>query len=168
MAYSHTLSAGAFHTCGAWSSIALTTRAYCWGENTSGALGDGTTMSRMAPGPTAPTLDDVRGITSGGYRVSAGIGFYDYHGHTCANIGTGAVRCWGRNEYGQLGDGSTTDRLSPVDVSGLLNVEQLSAGNRHTCALIADHTLRCWGANEAGQLGNGTYLGSSTPQPVTF
>src|SRR5216684_121029 len=76
-----------------------------------------------------------------GSRIAAG---FDY---TCGVNADGTVRCWGLNQFGQLGDGTTTTRLTPVQVSGLTNVLSVAAGNLHTCALLADGTVRCWGDN---------------------
>ena len=75
--------------------------------------------------------------------------------HTCALRADGTVGCWGDNIEGQLGDGTTTNRSTPVTVSGLANVVAVAAGNHHTCALRADGTVRCWGSNSAGELGDG-------------
>lgn len=166
LAFGCRMAAGAYHSCGAWGFALGTVNAYCWGDNTTGALGDGTTDSGLYEGDAVPGLEGVFGITTGGYRTTVGIGTYTYHGHSCARLDTGAVRCWGDNERGQVGDGSTTDRLIPSDVSGLLNVVAVSAGSQHTCALLSDNTLQCWGANGVGQLGTGDDLDRSTPQPV--
>ena len=100
------VSAGGYHTC------ALTTAGgvKCWGSNGSGQLGDGTTDAHFTP-------VDVSGLTSGVAAVAAG-GW----GHTCALTAAGGLKCWGSNSYGQLGDGTTTDRATPVDVVGFEGV----------------------------------------------
>jgi len=72
----------------------------------------------------------------------------------------------GRNWYGELGDGTTTQRLSPVNVSGLSGAVALAAGYAHTCALLANGTARCWGRNLDGQLGDGTTTDRHTPVSV--
>jgi alpha-tubulin suppressor-like RCC1 family protein len=99
--------------------------------------------------------------------ISAGIGY------TCALTTGGAAYCWGYNASGQLGDGTTTERDSPVAVLGSMTFVSVStggdaAGNGHACGLTASGAAYCWGANETGQLGIGTYgySSSSTPVPV--
>ena len=97
----------------------------CWGYNDYGQLGDGSTTDRSTPVP-------VSGLGSGVIALAAG------DAHTCALTAAGGVQCWGYNGYGQLGDGSTTNRLTPVPVSGLgSGVVALAAGDYHTCALTA-------------------------------
>ena len=86
--------------------------------------------------------------------------------HNCARLNDGTVRCWGDNFDGQLGDGGSTDRLTPVAVSGLANATALVAGHFHTCALLTDGTVRCWGDNWYGQLGDGSSTWRLTPVAV--
>jgi len=81
----------------------------------------------------------------------------------CATLGDGTARCWGFNYNGQLGDGTTIDRLTPVAVTGLTGAYAVVAGDSHACALLGDGTVRCWGLNENGQLGDGSTSNSSTP-----
>jgi alpha-tubulin suppressor-like RCC1 family protein len=151
------ISVGAEHAC------ALTTAGgvRCWGENRFGQLGDGTTTNRATP-------VDVMGLTRGVAAISAG------GNHTCALTTAGAVKCWGKNRwangFGQLGDGTTTDRSRPVDVIGLTGevVVAISAGGGHTCAVTAGGGLKCWGAGFAGfNRYQGTLESPAAPVVVT-
>ncbi|MBU1242590.1 DUF4215 domain-containing protein [Myxococcota bacterium] len=125
----------------------------CWGMNGYGQLGDGTTVNRQRPQTT------VSGLT-GVVQVDAGYNFF------CARDSAGEIWCWGRNDFGQLGDGTTTDRTAPVQVPGISGALHLSCGENHACAVLADGTVNCWGKNDAGQLGNGTTTNSSVPVSV--
>ncbi|MBJ7472610.1 MAG: hypothetical protein JHD16_14985, partial [Solirubrobacteraceae bacterium] len=86
--------------------------------------------------------------------------------HTCVVATSGKVLCWGLNEDGQLGDGTTTKQPRPVEVVGIDDATELVSGNRSTCALRADGTVSCWGDNDLGQLGDGTAIDSPTPVTV--
>jgi alpha-tubulin suppressor-like RCC1 family protein len=87
--------------------------------------------------------------------------------HTCALLATGAVDCWGGNEYGQLGDGNTTNTNGPVAVSGISTAIAITAGWQDTCALLSGGSVKCWGRDDLGQLGNGEQNETPHPTPVT-
>ena len=144
------ISAGSVHTCAVTNSGGVK----CWGANGQGQLGDNSTVSRTTP-------VDVFGLTSGVVSISAG----EYH--TCAVTTAGGVKCWGRNSEGQLGDNSTTQRTTSVDVFGLTSgVASISAGSRHTCAVMTSGGAKCWGQNTNGQLGNDSTAQRTTPVDV--
>lgn len=136
---------------------------YCWGRNTSGQLGLGSTSDVHVP-----TL--VGGVTP----LSLALG----DNHTCAVMPAASgqrrsIRCWGANGSGQLGDGTTTDRSVPTPVTGLTgtqpqNIVSLSAGSEHTCAVLDDGSLRCWGSNSSLQLGTTSVSLSKTPREAEF
>ena len=73
-----------------------------------------------------------------------------------ALVAGGNVKCWGFNAGGQIGDGTTDDRLTPTDVSGLTGVVAIATGWSHACAALSSGAVKCWGANVFGQLGDGT------------
>jgi alpha-tubulin suppressor-like RCC1 family protein len=126
----------------------------CWGENSDGEVGDGTISLRKL------TPVNVIGLSSGVVAVAAG------GNHSCALTAAGGVKCWGYNADGQLGDGTTTTRATPVTVVGLTGVIAIATGDRHTCALTRAGGLKCWGANIYGQLGDGTTTTRLTPVNV--
>ena len=126
------------HVC----AVTNTSRAFCWGANQFGQLGDGTLLNRFTPRAVS---GDVRFT-----RVSTGAA------HTCGESSGNKGYCWGCNAVGQLGDGTPTPRRKPTAVAGGRVLEQLSAGSSHTCAVAHGATAYCWGWNEYGQAGNGT------------
>ncbi len=88
--------------------------------------------------------------------ISAG---FDY---SCALSSNGTIKCWGYNGEGELGNGTTADSTTPVQVQNITDATAISAGLDHICALISDGTVECWGDNYYGQLGNGATGGQST------
>ena len=124
--------------------------AYCWGLNNAGQLGDGTTIDRSSPV-----------AVSGGLKFSAAT-FAVGAGHACALTSDGSAYCWGRNDFGQLGDGTAVSRSAPVAVRGGIHFTSLAAGGQHTCGLTSAGAAYCWGANGYGQLGTGAVFPSST------
>lgn len=86
---------------------------------------------------------------------------------SCALMVNGTVQCWGGNNIGQLGNGTTTlNSTTPVAVSGIVNAIQIATGNDHSCAALASGAVQCWGSNVSGELGNGTNSNSALPVTV--
>lgn len=144
------ISTGAYHSC------ALTDAGgvRCWGGNSSGAVGDGTSTDRSQPVGVVGLSSAVRAISAGAF-------------HTCALTSAGALKCWGQNDHGQVGDDTKTTRLKPVGVVGLSSgVKAVSAGVFHSCALLGTGGLRCWGWNRNGALGDGTTMTRVRPVDV--
>ena len=143
------LVAGSEHTCGI-----SERRALCWGANGSGQLGDGTTEDRSQP--TA-----VTGLPSSPTMLAAGAV------HTCALVSGGRAFCWGANQSGQLGDGTTQTHAAPVEVGGGLTFSEIHAGGALTCGVTTDGDEYCWGLNQAGQIGDGTRVNRPGPTRVS-
>lgn len=143
------ITTGAEHSCAVTSAGA----AQCWGENRSGQVGNDSTFDAGLP-------TDVVGLSSGVTRIAAG------QSHTCALTSGGSVKCWGANAAGQLGDGTTTQRLTPVDVIGITGATAIAVGTDHSCAILGNGSARCWGYNVVGQVGDGTSLYVTSPTPA--
>ena len=127
-----------------------------WGAG--GLLGDGTTTSRSR------YVD----IGAGNNVVGVAAGYAPKFGHGLEVRSDGTVWAWGDNRFGQLGDGTTTTRLAPVQVTGLAGVTQVAGGCVHSLALRSDGTVWAWGDNSVGELGRGTVTGVEvTPAPVS-
>lgn len=130
--------------------------AQCWGRNTLGQLGDGTHNSSNTPVSVANTLGH------GVVKIVTG------RNHSCALLKTGAVKCWGQNQYGQLGTGNTVDQLLPTPVQGLnKNVIDIASGRESVCALLRGGSVKCWGQNSFFQLGDNSKINRSTPTDVS-
>ncbi len=155
-----TISAGYFHSCG----ITRDGRAYCWGRDEQGEVGNA---------PKAPSAAPVRVAADTTFRVVEAAGQFDY---SCGVDAGGAVRCWGANCFNQLGVDSLTEQCGtppmpcstkPSIVRAISAVREVGVAFSHTCALGADGIVHCWGDNNNGQLGNGnTGDLSGTPVPV--
>jgi len=130
----------------------------CWGLNSNGQLGDGTMVDRFTPAAVLlPSGGKATYITAN----ADGSSFY-------ALMSDSSVCSWGRNDRGQLGDGTTTDRSTPVRVVGVTTPYGVAAGNAHACSQTSSFIVQCWGANDLGQLGDGTFVDRPTPQTISF
>jgi alpha-tubulin suppressor-like RCC1 family protein len=148
-----TLAAGRYHTC----AVLVSDQIDCWGNNSRGQLGAGDTEHRgQWLGDTVATL------ALGGNVVDLALGDF----HSCAVLSDGAVRCWGGNDAGQLGDGTWGPGTSLLDEPAELpstvrfdaRVLQVVGGSSHTCAVLETGVARCWGSNVVGQLAAGGEL----------
>jgi len=130
------IAAGGRHTC----ALSAEGRVWCWGANDDGQLGNKTKKTSLLP-------VGVDGLAGGMAAIAAG------DGHTCALTGGGGLKCWGRNDFGQLGNKTKKTSLIPVDVTGLgSGMAAITAGGGHTCALSGAGAVECWGwdGNETG------------------
>lgn len=131
-------------------------KAYCWGRNDSGQLGDGSSSIR-----TTPTLV-LDGESPGAFKMLVTTGDY----HTCGIGSDDKAYCWGANTNNQLGDTTTSSRSTPVLVvngAGPGTYKSITEGSIHTCGIGTDDKAYCWGANNQGQLGNNAYVNSGSP-----
>ena len=144
------ISLGDYHTCGRLGNGSI----YCWGSNDYGQLGNGNQTTMPYPVPLSGTARNYTSVSGGEY-------------HTCGRLVNGSVYCWGRNSYGQLGNGNTSTMLYPVPLGGTSrNYTSVSGGEYHTCGRLVNGSVYCWGSNDAGQLGDGTHADSNTPVAV--
>jgi alpha-tubulin suppressor-like RCC1 family protein len=136
--------------------------AYCWGRNHTGGLGNGTSGSDTArPVLVAGDLTFAQVEAGAGSNTN---GIFD--GGACGLTAAGAAYCWGRNDYGQLGNGhGGTDSKVPVRVSGSIPFASVGMGMHHTCGLARSSEVYCWGNNDGGQLGTDS-LGVGHDVPV--
>ena len=133
------IAAGYFHTCMLESQSNIVS---CWGSNTFGQLGTLGIPRSSIPLPISGSLGNVTAISAGANQ-------------SCAVSSDGAIRCWGQNSYGQLGNGSLANSFAPVRVSGLsAPAVTVALGPSHACALLRNGSVDCWGDNTYGQLGS--------------
>ena len=145
------LSSGDDHTCAILDNGAVS----CWGRGNYGQLGNGATSDK-----STPTLTSSLGTGRTAVALSSG------GSHTCAILDNGAVSCWGYGNYGQLGNGATSDKSTPTLTSSLgtgRTAVALSSGDHHTCAILDNGAVSCWGYGAYGQLGNGGTSAKTTP-----
>lgn len=143
------IAAGRSHAC----ALTFAGGVKCWGKNDSGQIGDGTTITRTRPVEVSGLQRDVAFIAAGADR-------------TCAVTTTQAVMCWGANNFGEVGDGTTTTRLAPMRVAGLVGVKSVALANQTTCALTTAGSVKCWGGDNSAAQGNGYGESSLTPVDV--
>ena len=138
------IAAGDLHVCALQGGLLS-----CWGRNLFGQFGNGSTSREITYAPTqVPGLSNVVEVSGGDYN-------------TCALIADGTVWCWGENQFGTVGDGTTTDRLTPVPVTGLTGAIEVEVAFDGACALLADRTVTCW-----GNIGHQRPLPQTTPTAV--
>ena len=142
------ITAGGRHTCG----LGASGTAWCWGDNSSGQLGDGSTVQRTTPTPVGGGVEFI--------ELTAGFE------HTCGITLDHTAYCWGANTTGQLGDSTNSPRNLPAPVTGALDFIRLSAGYNHTCGITSAHVAFCWGRNDLGQLGDSTGNPTAVPARV--
>lgn len=138
------ITTGTSHACG----LANDGRAFCWGDNDQGQLGDGTMVDRDSPVEVSGG-QTFRFLSAGG-------------DHTCGLTTSGQAFCWGSNDFGELGTGTTMNSTVPVAVLGGGTFDQIRSGTTHTCALTSAGEVQCWGSNRFGELGTGSIMGPDT------
>ena len=144
------LAAGDEHTC----ALTAAGGVVCWSDNTFGELGDGTTTFRPHPVAVAGLSSGVASLTAGGNAA-------------CAVLTTGGISCWGTNDAGERGDGTTDERDAPTAVVNLGGpATAVATRGGHACAVLASGAVRCWGRGFEGQLGNGASDSHTTPVAV--
>ncbi|MEJ2552655.1 MAG: RCC1 repeat-containing protein [Gammaproteobacteria bacterium] len=153
------ITAGFQHTCARLSDQTIR----CWGDNSSGQLGNGGTSPSSTPVP----VSGIDGTTTSKKATGIAAGY----GHTCALLANKTVWCWGKNSYGQLGNGGYTESDAPVMVSGIdgttIQATAIAVGQNHSCALLSGGAEQCWGFNYYGQLGNSSTTSSNVPVSVS-
>jgi alpha-tubulin suppressor-like RCC1 family protein len=143
------VSARGMHSC----ALAADDSAFCWGHNEFGQTGFGSTERRVRQPTRVSGPGRFASISTGGL-------------HTCGLASDGRAFCWGFNELGQVGDGTTTNRTEPAPVGGELRFAMVSAGGGHSCAIDTAGAAFCWGSNQSGAVGNGSRTDVLSPTPV--
>jgi alpha-tubulin suppressor-like RCC1 family protein len=128
----------------------------CWGTSRYGILGETVTSTKAHDTPAKINLPGPAA------EVAVGVG-----GHACARLTTGAVLCWGHNEHGQLGDGTTMDRKAAAPVKGIAKATQIAAGKETTCALVEGGRLFCWGDKRVVKKPGGELEDAHEPVEIT-
>ncbi|MES2176701.1 MAG: Ig-like domain-containing protein [Gemmatimonadota bacterium] len=123
----------------------------CWGNNSLGQLGDGTTSNSLVP-----VNVNLSGIALALPQASVTVSPQGIGDHTCLLDDAGKAYCWGSNTAGQLGDGTQVNRNNPTAVNTALRFTAIATGSEHTCALTSGGEMYCWGSNFVGQIGDGT------------
>lgn len=151
--------------------VSATHHVDCWGENSSGQLGDGTnTGPEVCVEPVGEKIycsdspvevAEISDATEVAAGSSGQIG-----GVSCARLSSGHLDCWGGNELGALGDGTKDSSYTPVEVQDVTSAIQVAAGGDHSCALLASGHIDCWGDNNVGQLGDDSEAESDVPVEV--
>ena len=157
------VTASYFHTC----AIASDKEAYCWGDNTDGQLGDGSTAQSNVPVAVLPPQGMTPPLGGQFKQISAEGG-----NRTCAIAYGDDAYCWGEGRYGGLGNNSTANSKRPVPVlmSGILankRIKQISSGVYRTCVIASDNQIYCWGRNSHGQFGNNDTADSLIPKAAS-
>jgi alpha-tubulin suppressor-like RCC1 family protein len=149
------------HACAIGRTVADGVGVYCWGLNDFGQLGPN--------GPTAAPLTTATPVLVPGLGTAVAV--IAGQSHSCAMLANGVIRCWGANNFGQLGDGTFSSRSAPANVTGtggsgsLSPATHIATGFGHTCAVLSNRSVYCWGANAFGQLGQGA-TGANSSLPV--
>jgi alpha-tubulin suppressor-like RCC1 family protein len=141
------IAGGGNHTCALLADLTV----WCWGDNSNGQLGRGTSDTVGDLPAVVPGLTGVVALTLG-------------DADSCALHGDGRVSCWGADDYSQIGDAGTADVLTPFTIPGLA-ATQISAGGNHVCALVHGGAFACWGSNDFGELGDGTQVAKTVAVP---
>ncbi|MDA8610547.1 putative Ig domain-containing protein, partial [Euryarchaeota archaeon] len=151
---------------GEWNTCALDSNqnVFCWGRNGNGQIGNGQTGT-AACGTSGHKCKDIPTATNdlGSDVISLAFGYQ----HACGLLDTGAVKCWGRNNAGQLGtSGGDKDTPQTINLGSGRTATSIYAGGHYTCAILDDTSVKCWGQNTDGQLGIGSDSNTNTPTTI--